>query len=102
MAIATPSTHAPFSHPWLRGARELPRAELEIIIGGLIDIIDRMDGDADDEPALGSIDTTSHSDFMDQEDWSIGDEQDREAGDDNGLADEDGMIWATQPTRRAA
>jgi hypothetical protein len=56
-----------------------------------IALLDALDGDADTEPSLGSIDATSHNERMGQDLWSIGDGEDREAGDDNGLGDYDAL-----------
>ena len=56
-------------------------------------LLDVLDGDADledgadAEPWLGSIDATSHNDRMNHLRWSTGGVDDREMGDDNGIAD---------------
>ncbi|MCJ2070658.1 hypothetical protein MKK75_17985 [Methylobacterium sp. J-030] len=43
-----PSRTAQFTH----GIRALSRPEVEDLIGGLIDLLDAMDGDADREPEV--------------------------------------------------
>ena len=62
-----------------------------------IALLDALDGDADAEPSLGSIDAASHSERMGQDLWSIGGGEDREAGDDNGLGDYDALIEQSFP-----
>lgn len=54
-------------------------------------LLDALNGDADAEPSLGSIDAASHSERMGQDLWSIGGGDDCEAGDDNGLGDYDAL-----------
>lgn len=76
---------SPIAFP--RGMRRPSRAEIEAMVEGLIEYLDAIDGDADLEPSLGSIDATAHSDFAQQEDWNTGGGQDREGPDDNGIAD---------------
>ena len=87
--------------PDRRHVRELRRRIAERINADIA-LLDVLDGDPESEPSLGSIDATSHTDFVDQEGWAAGLGFDCEAGDDNGIADGDGLEWATQPTRRAA
>lgn len=116
MATPANSTLTPFSYPWppRLGPTTLltyfwpawmpppSRQEAEDMVEGLLAYIDAQDGDPDFETSLGSIDATSHSDFMDQTEWSLGYGQEREGPDDNGVADGDGLDWVTKPTRKAA
>lgn len=46
--------HGPrgFAQPLSRGIRALSRTEVEDLIGGLIDLLDAMDGDTDREPEV--------------------------------------------------
>ncbi|MDP4023709.1 hypothetical protein Q8W71_13820 [Methylobacterium sp. NEAU 140] len=105
MAQATCAYSTPAPAPlypvsrWIPGARALTRQEAEGLVEALIGLFDRHDGDADLEPSLGSLDATTHSDFSDQEEWAAGADRDCEAGDDNGIADAEGMDWVA---RRAA
>lgn len=89
-------------YPWPRGMRAPSRSDIESLIEGLIAFLDDLDGDADAEPALGSIDATSHADAHTQEGWNAGYGEDREGLDDNGVADFDGMAWVNFRLRRAA
>ena len=63
------------------------RRRIEDRIEADLELLEALDGDPDAEPSLGSIDAASHSNYMNQEAWNLGGGQDREAGDDNGIAD---------------
>ena len=82
---------------------EVDRQRLEVLRRRVADriefdlaLLDALDGDtdredgADAEPWLGSIDATSHNDRMNHLRWSTGGVDDREMGDDNGIADSGG------------
>lgn len=70
--------------------RELRRAISDRIEADIA-LLDALTPDADLEPSLGACDR------IDQTAWAVGDGSDREAGDDNGLADDDG--WHEQRLR---
>lgn len=76
--------------------RELRRAISDRIEADLA-LLDAIDGDPDFEPWLSS------RDMIDQTGGYVGDGSDREDGDDNGIADDDGM-WeqAERPLHRQA
>lgn len=48
---------APHRNAFTHGIRALSRTEVEDLIGGLIDLLDAMDGDTDREPEV--LDTTA-------------------------------------------
>ena len=63
------------------GASPSLRAELHAIIERALVLLDQLDGDPDVEPSLCGLTV------------DVGDDQEREGPDDNGVADHDGLMW---------